>query len=168
MSFVIIEDAKCLSHFRTNCYTIQNIQAINVQRDLSLRCKCEMHARRERVSGILFKRKSLPGANEIGGHDRGKHYLLPTFYSSTLQYLGLYTAAVMLNNVSYYQNRRYEKRGAFPSDLWPATPVQQHLDAPIWPSCCTTTETQPNSDTVPPTSFGVHVDMVLVPCALRV
>ena len=59
-------------------------QAMNVQRDRSFRCKCEMHARRERVSGILLKRESLPGANEVGGHDRGKHYLLSTYYSSTL------------------------------------------------------------------------------------
>ena len=26
----------------------------------------------------------LPGANEVGGHDRAKHYLLSTYYSSTL------------------------------------------------------------------------------------
>ena len=43
---------------------------------------------------------------------------------------------------------------------------QQH-DAPIWPSCCTRTEMQRPSDAVPPTSFNMHVDMVLVPCALR-
>ena len=30
----------------------------------------------ERVSGILLKPESLPGANEVGGHDRGKHYVL--------------------------------------------------------------------------------------------
>ena len=74
----------------------------------------------------------------------------------------------MLNHVLYDQKRIYEKCGAFPSDLWPATAVEQHRDAPNWPLCCTTTETQPRSDTVPPTSFGMHVDMVLVPCALRV
>ena len=28
----------------------------------------------ERASGILLKHESLPGANEVGGHDRGKHY----------------------------------------------------------------------------------------------
>ena len=38
----------------------------------------------ERVSGITLKRESLPGANEVGGHDRGKHYLLSTKYSSTV------------------------------------------------------------------------------------
>ena len=59
-------------------------QAMNVQRDRSFRCKCEMHARRERVSGFLLKRESLPGAKEVGGHDRGKHFLLSTYYSSTL------------------------------------------------------------------------------------
>ena len=37
---------------------------------------------------------------------------------------------------------------------------QQHHNAPICPSCCTTTEMQPRSDTVPPTSFSVHVNMV--------
>ena len=37
----------------------------------------------------------LPGANEVGGHDRGKHYLLPTYYSSSLQYLALYPGAVV-------------------------------------------------------------------------
>ena len=42
-------------------------------------CKCS-----ERVSGILLKRESLPCANEVGGHDRGKHYLLSTYCSSTL------------------------------------------------------------------------------------
>ena len=56
---------------------------MNVQRDRSFRCKCEMHARRERVSDILLKRESLPGANEVGGHDRDKHYLLFTYYSNT-------------------------------------------------------------------------------------
>ena len=89
---------------------------MNVQRDRPFRCKCEMHARRERVSGILLKRESLPGANEVGGHDRGKHYL-STYYSSTLYYLALYTAAVVLYHVSYDQNRSYEKCGAFRSDL---------------------------------------------------
>ena len=42
---------------------------------------------RERVSGILLERESLPGANEVGGHDRGNHYLLSMYYlvySSTL------------------------------------------------------------------------------------
>ena len=38
----------------------------------------------ETVSGILLKRESLPGADEVGGHDRGKHYLLSTYYISTL------------------------------------------------------------------------------------
>ena len=55
---------------------------MNVQQDRSLRCKCEMHARGERISGILLKRESLPGANEVGGHDRGTvsytHLTLPT------------------------------------------------------------------------------------------
>ena len=51
----------------------KKIQAMKVQPDRSFRCKCEMLARRERVSGILPKRESLPGANEVGGHDRGKH-----------------------------------------------------------------------------------------------
>ena len=80
----IIKDTKCSSHFRTNWYTIKKIQAMNVQRDRSFRCKCEMHARGERVSGILLKRESLPGANEVVRHDRGKNYLLSTYYSSTL------------------------------------------------------------------------------------
>ena len=57
---------------------------MNVQRDRPLRCKCEMHARREQVSGILLKRESLAGANEVGGHDRGEYYMLSTYYSSTL------------------------------------------------------------------------------------
>ena len=38
----------------------KKIQAMNVQRDHSFRCQREMHARRERVSGILLKRESLP------------------------------------------------------------------------------------------------------------
>ena len=33
--------------------------------------------------------------------------------------------------------------------------------------CCMTTEMQPRSHTVPPASFSMHVDMVLVPCVLR-
>ena len=53
----------------------------------------------------------LPGANEVGGHDRGKHYLLPTYYSSTLLYLALYTAAGVYH-VSYERNRSYEKGGS--------------------------------------------------------
>ena len=90
---------------------------MKAQRDRSFRCKCEMRARRERVSGILLKRESLPGANEVIGHDRGNHCLLSTYYSSTLQHFALYTAAVMLCHVSYDQNRTYEKCGAFRSDL---------------------------------------------------
>ena len=43
---------------------------MKVQRDRSFRCKCEMRARRERVSGILLKRESLPGANEVGARSR--------------------------------------------------------------------------------------------------
>ena len=27
----------------------------------------------ERVSGVLLKYESLPGANEVGGHDRSEH-----------------------------------------------------------------------------------------------
>ena len=92
-------------------------QAMYVQRGRSFRCKCEMHARRERFSGILLKRESLPGAKVVGGHDRGKHYLLSTYYSSTLSYLVLYAAAVMLYHVSYSQNRSYENCGAYRSDL---------------------------------------------------
>ena len=80
----IIKDTKNSSHFRKNWYTIKKIQAMNVQRDRSFRYKCEMHARRERVSGILLKLESLPGANEVSGHDRGKHYLLSTYDGSTL------------------------------------------------------------------------------------
>ena len=38
--------------------------------------------------------------------------------------------------------------------------AQKHHYAPIWPSCCTTTEMQPHSDAVPPTSFSMHVGMV--------
>ena len=39
--------------------------------------------------------RPLSGANEVGGHDRDKHYLLLTFYSRTLLSLTLYTAAVV-------------------------------------------------------------------------
>ena len=66
------------------------------------RCKCA-----ERVSGILYKRESLPGANEVGGHDRGKHCMLSTYERSTLYYLALYTAAVL--SCAVEQNRSYEK-----------------------------------------------------------
>ena len=38
----------------------------------------------ERVSGILLRCEFLPGANEVAGHDRGRHYLLSTYYSSTV------------------------------------------------------------------------------------
>ena len=41
-------------------------------------CECA-----ERVSGILLKRESPPGANRVGGHDRGMQSLLSTYYSST-------------------------------------------------------------------------------------
>ena len=57
---------------------------MDVQRDRSFRCKCEIHARRERVLGILLKHESLPGAKEFGGHDRGKHYLSSTYYTAAL------------------------------------------------------------------------------------
>ena len=87
---------------------------MKVQRDRSFRCKCEMRARRERVSGILLKRESLPGANEVGGHDRGVHYLLSQHFVVPI---AIYTAAVMLYHVSYDQNRSYEKCGAFRADL---------------------------------------------------
>ena len=47
---------------------------------LQMRNACEERA------GFRYpaQRESLPGANEVGGHDRGKHYLLSTHYSSTL------------------------------------------------------------------------------------
>ena len=38
----------------------------------------------EWVSGILLKRESRPGANEVGGHDHGRHYLMSTYHSNTL------------------------------------------------------------------------------------
>ena len=57
---------------------------MKVQRHRLFHCKGEMRARRERVSGILLKPETLPGANEVGGHDRGKNYLLATYYSITL------------------------------------------------------------------------------------
>ena len=71
------------------------IPGTSIMRDRSFRCKCEMRASRgesafqvfcwrERVSGILLKRESLPGAHEVGGHDSGSHYLLSVLYSSTL------------------------------------------------------------------------------------
>ena len=82
---------------------------------LQMRNACEARAG-FRVSGILLKLESPPGANEVGGHDRGNHYLLSTYYRSTMWYLALYTAAVMFH-VSYDQNRSYEKRGAFRSHL---------------------------------------------------
>ena len=62
----------------------EKILTMNVQRDRSFRCKFEMHARRERVSGILLKRESLPGANKIGRHDRRKYYMWSTYHDSTL------------------------------------------------------------------------------------
>ena len=41
-------------------------------------CECA-----NRVSGLL-KREFLPGANEVGGHDRGSHYLLSMNYTAAL------------------------------------------------------------------------------------
>ena len=55
-------------------------------------CECP-----ERVSGFLLKRDPLPGSNEVGGHDRGKNYLLSTSYRSTLWYLALYTVAAVVS-----------------------------------------------------------------------
>ena len=78
---------------------------MKVQRDRSFRFKGEMHARRERVLGNLLKRESLSGANEDGGHVRCKHYLFSAYYSSTMQYLALYAADVILYHVSYDQTR---------------------------------------------------------------
>ena len=83
MPLNVIEDTEC-SHFHTNWYVIKKNQAMNAQRDRPFRCKCEMHERRERVSGILLKRESLPGANKIGRHDRRKYYMWSTYHDSTL------------------------------------------------------------------------------------
>ena len=68
-------------------------QAMTVQRDRSLRCKCEMRVPRgesglqvfcwrERVSGILLKRESPPGTNVFGGHDRSNHHWLSMYYTA--------------------------------------------------------------------------------------
>ena len=72
----IFKDAKCSLHFRTLWYMMKHPsdeKCGETARFVANACK-----RAERVSGILFKRESLPGANEVGGHDRGKHYLLST------------------------------------------------------------------------------------------
>ena len=78
----INKDTKCSLHFRTHWCVIKNPsdeKCGETARFVANACK-----RAERVSGILFKRESLPGANEVGGHDRGKNYLLATYYSITL------------------------------------------------------------------------------------
>ena len=45
---------------------------------------------------ILLRGESLPRANEVGGHSRGKHYSLSTYYSRPLLHLLLYTVAAVL------------------------------------------------------------------------
>ena len=68
----------------------KKIQAMNVQRDHSFRCQCEMDARQDRVSRILLIRESLPGTDEVGGNDCGKYYLLSTYH-------------LALHTVSYFE-----------------------------------------------------------------
>ena len=87
----IIKDTNRSLRFRTNWYRymIKKNQGTKVHRDRWFRCQCEIRARRERVSGILLKRESPPGANEVDGHGRGKHYLLSKHYSSALKNLAL-------------------------------------------------------------------------------
>ena len=67
-----------------------------------------------RFSGILLKNEPLPGENEVGGHDRGKHYILPTWY--VLPQHSVVSGAMLFYHVSYERNRSYDK-GAFRSDL---------------------------------------------------
>ena len=71
----------------------------------------------ERVSGILLKRESLPSANEVGGHDRGKRYVLSTYYSSTLWYLELCTATVSSCVIRAQSKLRKVRGFALTSDL---------------------------------------------------
>ena len=98
---------------------IKKVQAMNLQRDRLFRFKCEVHERGQRISGILLKRESLPGANEVGGHDRGKHYVLSTRYVLRQHFLVPGTIHYCCDVVSCVirQNRSYEKCGAFRSDL---------------------------------------------------
>ena len=58
-----------------------------------------------------------PGANEVGGHDRGKHYLLSTYYSRTLWYLELCTAAVSSYVIRTKSQLRKVRGFALTSDL---------------------------------------------------
>ena len=50
---------------------------------VSLQVRKDTHARNTHGKRAKSTR-ILTGANEVGGFDRGKHYLLSTYYSSTL------------------------------------------------------------------------------------
>ena len=80
----IIQDTKYSLHFRNNWNMIKNPSDESAARPLvalQTRNACEAQSGFQ----VSCSDASLyPGANEVGGHDRGKHYLLSTYYSSTL------------------------------------------------------------------------------------
>ena len=80
----INKDTKCSLHFRTHWCVIKNPSDEKCGETARFVAKWNACECTERVSGILLTCESLPGANEVGGHDRGKHYVLSTYYSSTL------------------------------------------------------------------------------------
>ena len=99
-----MKDTKCSLHSRTNWYETTHVA--------SNACKCA-----QRVSGILLKRESRPGANEVRGHHRGKHYLLSTYYSSTLYYLALHCCCCCCIVCHTNKIEATEECGASRSDL---------------------------------------------------
>ena len=141
------------------------IQAMKVRRDRSFRCKCEMRTRQRRFQVFCSNASPYPGQTRSVDTIAASTTCCPRI-TSALCSTRHYTLLLLLYHVSYERNRIYEK-GASLRPAAAAAAAQQHHDAPIWPSCCTTTEMQPHSDTVPPTSFSIHVDMVLVPCVLH-
>ena len=73
----IIMDTKCSLHFRTK---IVHDKYCGTARFVP---NSEWHARNTHGKRTMPTR-ILTGANEVGGHDGGKRYLLSTYYSSTL------------------------------------------------------------------------------------
>ena len=79
-----MKDTKRSLHFRTKVVDGKNPSDEREAGPLvSLRIRNGMHVGNTHGKRTMSTR-ILTGANEVGGHDRGKHYLLSTYYSSTL------------------------------------------------------------------------------------
>ena len=135
------------------------IQAMKVRRDRSFRCKCEMRTRQRRFQVFCSNASPYPGQTRSVDTIAASTTCCPRI-TSALCSTRHYTLLLLLYHVSYEQSQSSAKVRGFALTCSSAA-------APIWPSCCTTTETQPWWDTgAVCASFSIHVE-ILVPCVLR-